>query len=230
MTIQEVLQRGVASMCTAAGVKDWLTPSTAAAVAGSTPDLLQLYTEASRRVPPGAFVSDASASSLPDDATQIRQGQWTGVDAARAVLLLAKADAVTPEQFFDAAVACYEHGDATEQRSWLRAVALLPDPRRFLDLVIDACRTNIVPNFEAVACENPYPARYFPDNNFNQLVMKAMFNGIRLERVTGLPTRANPDLARMAADFAAERRAAGRPVPIDIEMAVVGAEQRGLTR
>jgi hypothetical protein len=217
-------------MCTEAGVTDWLTLSSGAAATGSTRDLLRLYTEASRRMPPGTYVAGAASQALPDDLAQSFKGPWTAVDAARAVLLLTRADAVAPEPFFEAAVTCYEQGDAGEQRSWLRAVALLPEPHRFLAIVIDACRTNIVPNFEAVACENPYPTRHFPDGNFNQLVMKAMFNGIRLERIMGLSARTNPELARMAADFAAERRAAGRPVPIDIGMALAGAEQRGLTR
>ena len=57
-----------------------------------------------------------------------------------------------------------------------QVAALLPDPERFCASSIDACRTNILPLFEAVACENPYPARYFPERNFNQMVLKAMFN------------------------------------------------------
>jgi hypothetical protein len=101
--------------------------------------------------------------------------------------------------------------------------SLLPAPDRFLALVIDACRTNILPVFEAVACENPYPSRFFPERNFNQLVMKALFNGVRLDRIVGLAARANIELARMATDFAAERRAAGRPVPADIGLALSSA-------
>ena len=107
--------------------------------------------------------------------------------------------------------------------SWLRGAILLPAPERYLMLVIDACRTNILPLFEAVACENPYACRYFPERNFNQLVMKALFNGVRLERIAGLGARVNPELTRMATDFAAERRAAGRSVPADIGLAMAGA-------
>jgi hypothetical protein len=151
------------------------------------------------------------------------------VDAARAALLLARAGAAAPPAFVDAALRCYENGDASEQRSWLRAVALFPEPQRFLATVIDACRTNIVPNFEAVACENPYPSRHFPDLNFNQLVLKALFNDIRLSRIVGLSARANSELARMATDYAAERRAAGRSIPVDIGLAQAGAIPQGTT-
>jgi hypothetical protein len=146
--------------------------------------------------------------------------RWTADDAARAVLLLSAAEAMSSDGFVDAATACYERGDSREQQSWLRALALLPDAGRFLGLAIDACRTNIVPLFEAIACENPYPARFFPERNFNQMVLKALFNSIALARIVGLPSRLNAELSRMAGDYAAERRAAGRTVPADIGMAM----------
>jgi hypothetical protein len=96
---------------------------------------------------------------------------------------------------------------------------MLPQPEQYLPIVIDACRTNIEPLFEAIACENPYPAAHFPERNFNQVVLKAMFNGIALARIVGLAGRRNAELARMATDYAAERTAAGRSVPADIDLA-----------
>ena len=107
----------------------------------------------------------------------------------------------------------------SEQQSWLRAIALWPEAKAFLPQAIDACRTNIIPVFEALACENPYPAAHFPERNFNQMVLKAMFNTIALARIVGRPARLNPELSRMARDYAAERTAAGRTVPADINLA-----------
>ena len=83
----------------------------------------------------------------------------------------------------------------------------------------DTCRTNILPLFESLACENPYPARYFPELHFNQMVLKAMFNSVALARIVGLPERRNAELSRMSTDYAAERTAAGRSVPADIALA-----------
>jgi hypothetical protein len=200
----------------------WLQEALKEAERGSLERLLAIYTEASMRLgrlplsPPGGDASTAAPEGLAVD-------RWTLEDAARATFLLARADHENSEAFETDARACYEQGDAREQQSWLRAVVLLPAPDRFLALVIDACRTNILPVFEAVACENPYPSRFFPERNFNQLVMKALFNGVRLDRIVGLAPRANPELARMATDFAAERRAAGRPVPADIGLALSSA-------
>jgi hypothetical protein len=183
--------------------------------------LATAYTAAPKHVGRAPLaLSDVERIDLAATAPGVDFARWTVDDAARAVLLLAAAERVGEAAFVDAATDCFERGDAREQQSWLRAITLLPDPQRFLALVIDACRTNIVPLFESIACENPYPARYFPERNFNQLVLKALFNGIALDRVVDLGTRLNSELTRMAGDYAAERRAAGRSVPSDIALAM----------
>ena len=178
------------------------------AATGSIDDLTAAYTR---------LAAKAGRSALA--AADPRFDRWTVDDVARAVLLLARAE-TGRGAFAEAAVACYERGDSNEQRSWMRAVALLPEPERFLPTVIDACRTNILPLFEAIACENPFPARYFPERNFNQMVLKALFNAVALSRIAGLAGRQNVELARMAGDYASERRAAGRTVPADIGLAM----------
>ena len=48
------------------------------------------------------------------------------------------------------------------------------------------------------------------------MVLKALFVGVAVDRIVGLDGRLTPELARMAADYASERRAAGRSVPSDI--------------
>ena len=50
----------------------------------------------------------------------------------------------------------------------------------------------------------------------NQLEMKAVFLGLSLQDILGLQARKNAELARMARDFAAERRSAGRSIPEDL--------------
>ena len=196
----------------------WLTHAAQLAASGRQPALLQVYTEASRHLGSLPLI-DAAGESAP-----YPFARWSVTDAGRLTLLQARfASGSDRTQAVTDAVGCYEQGDSNEQQSWLRGVAYLPDPAAFLALVIDACRTNILPLFEAIACENPYPAHYFPDRNFNQLVLKAMFNGVALTRIHGLDKRVNAELARMAADYAAERRAAGRTVPPDIDLALAGA-------
>ena len=199
----------------------WLEQSCATA-GNDVEALCAAYTAAAVRVGRTPLGGDASLrAQLAAAAPELDVTRWTVDDAARAALLLAAAGRVPADAFADAATACYERGDAREQQSWLRAVSLLPDPARFLRLAIDACRTNIVPLFESIACENPYPARFFPERNFNQMVLKSLFNSIALTRIVGLPARLNVELTRMAGDYAAERRAAGRTVPGDIGLAMM---------
>jgi hypothetical protein len=145
---------------------------------------------------------------------------WTRADAVRTVLLATLAASVEADRFEEAFTGVFEAADTGEQQSCLRALVLLPAPERFLPLAVDACRTNIVPLFESIACDTPYPQRYFPEGQFNQLVIKALFLGVPLVRIVGLQDRRNPELARIASDFAAERRAAGRPTPPDLDLAL----------
>lgn len=111
----------------------------------------------------------------------------------------------------------YLRGDGDEQAAVLRCLFLLPEPARFVELAVEACRTNVVDVFAAIACENAFPARYLPEPNFNQMVLKAIFVGLDTRRIVGLRSRATPTLKRMVGDFASERRAAGRTVPADTD-------------
>lgn len=184
--------------------------------------LLTAYTAAAMRVGRDPLVlSTIDLRELHAVAPGIGFERWAREDAARALLLIAhRQSGRTGEAFVADALECFEQGDAREQQSWLRAIALWPEATSFLPVAIDACRTNIVPVFEALACENPYPAQHFPERNFNQVVLKAMFNSIALARIVGLPSRLNAELSRMARDYAAERTAAGRSVPADIHLAI----------
>jgi hypothetical protein len=151
------------------------------------------------------------------------EGAPTRDEQGRAALLLAALSALADEAHVAFVSRLFRRGDLREQRAVLRALPLLPGPERFLPLAVEACRTNVLPVFEAVACESPYPAAHFPEAGFNQLVMKAVFLGLALARIRDLPARWNAELARMAGDLVRERRAAGRPVPADLAALVDGA-------
>jgi hypothetical protein len=199
----------------------WFGEAEAQAAGGTTEQLVAVYAKARRLGRERLDLSAAEKRNVSPLQADLQLDQWTREDAGRAALLLTRAIAKEdPAGFAAAAIECYERGDSSEQQSWLKSTALLPEAERLLPVVIDACRTNILPLFEAVACENPYPARHFPERNFNQMVLKALFNKVALSRIAGLPQRRNPELTRMAADYASERRAAGRTVPSDIGLAM----------
>ena len=85
----------------------------------------------------------------------------------------------------------------------------------------EAVRSNIGDVFNSFAFANPYPAAYFTESAWNQLVLKCIFNDKPIHLIQGIDERANQDLANMLSDFAHERWAAGRSVPAQVWRLVV---------
>ena len=147
---------------------------------------------------------------------------WPAVSSAdacgRAALVLAALDRLEPAAHVAFVRDLIRRGEVREREAVLRVLAAMPDPARFVELAIDACRTNVQTVFEAIACDNAYPARHFPDPAFHQLVLKALFVGAPVARIDGLAARITDELVRMVDAYASERRAAGRPVPDDAKL------------
>lgn len=99
-----------------------------------------------------------------------------------------------------------------EQIALLRGLPLFPASELLLPRAAEGVRSAVQPIFEAVAHRNPYPRKHFSDAQWNQMVVKALFIGSRLDPIQGLDARRNADLARMLVDYADERRAAGRRI------------------
>jgi hypothetical protein len=147
---------------------------------------------------------------------------WGADECGRALLLLARLGA-GPTSGHEALVEdLYRTGETRERQALLRVLAHLPEPERFVGLAVEAVRANVLPELEAIACENPFPARHFPEAAFNQLVLKSLFNGISLRRIEGLAGRRSLELVRMVSGYASERRAAGRTVPEDVAFVLDG--------
>ncbi|MER6673224.1 EboA domain-containing protein [Streptomyces sp. NPDC000983] len=131
-------------------------------------------------------------------------------DAVRVLILLAaRADA-------DAAGRVYSQGTGPERRAVLHALPhLVPGPDA-LPLVEDALRTNDTGLLGAAV--GPYAARHLAPHQWRHAVLKCLFTGVPVNVVADLERRARADteLARMLDDYAAERTAAGRPVPEDL--------------
>ncbi|MFK0287505.1 EboA domain-containing protein [Streptomyces sp. NPDC090499] len=176
---------------------------------------------------------DASAARIADRPTAIRAlfpaarrccGQasldehWTTDEAVRAALLTALP--LRGQALADEVAGLYRHGDPAEQRAILRSLQLLPaaDQDPFRDLALTLIREALRGNDTSVveAALGPYTAAHLPTDEFRQAVLKCVFVDIPLSRVTGLDRRADEELARMLADFAHERIAAGREVPQDV--------------
>lgn len=153
---------------------------------------------------------EAAAPDLP-----AARPHWTNTDLARLWLLLGALWHVPVGEQPSWLVGLFEAGEIGEQVSILRVLSALPEHERFVETGEQACRHNSLDVFEAMVAENPYLAAQFPALSFNQAVMKSIFLGVSVKRIEGLNERITPELSRMAAGYANERRAAGRVVPDD---------------
>lgn len=166
-------------------------------------------------------VTDAEAATLRAGGAFVPEG-WGADECGRVLLLLAAMGAIPAAEQVAVVEEIYRTGEIRERQAVLRSLAHLPEPERFVSLAVESVRANVLSELEAIACENPFPARHFPEAAFNQLVLKSIFNGISLRRIAGLPARRGPELVRMVTAYASERRAAGRPVPDDVSLVLDG--------
>jgi hypothetical protein len=135
---------------------------------------------------------------------------WDLLQTARTFLLLSFER--EKEEWLSAVNQLFETGDLYEQQALYAALPLMPFSEDLVSRAIDGCRTNMTVVFDAIALNNPFPGNYFPEANWNQLVLKSIFMQRPLYRIYNLDNRRNPALADIASDFAHERWAAGREV------------------
>lgn len=102
--------------------------------------------------------------------------------------------------------------DTSELETFLKFLILLPNAGDFNQVGVEALRTNIGTIFDAIALNNPYPAKYFNDQQWNQMYLKAAFMGRNLGEIVDIDKRANSDLTRIISDYAHERWAASRDI------------------
>jgi hypothetical protein len=173
--------------------RDWLATALAR-VAGEPDAIVRLFPAAGRHCGRGELPGAPG---------------WSVDDAAR-VLLLA---ALPPgPALLDQVTLLYRYGDAAEKRAVLRALPWLPVGAGAVGLLADAVRTND-PRLLAAALGRY--ATHLAAPAWRQAVLKCVFLGVPLAVVHDLAGRADAELARMLADLAAERRAAGRELPAD---------------
>ncbi len=145
----------------------------------------------------------------PELAVGFNPAAWNRLELLRVALVLARTD-LDSDSFAREFEELFRFADEGETCALYRALPLLPAPERFVWRAGEACRSNMLSIFEAVALDSPYPVNYFDDTAWHQLVMKAVFVEAPMVRIEGLDSRLSPELTRMALDFAAERQSAGR--------------------
>jgi hypothetical protein len=141
--------------------------------------------------------------------------KWSVDQAARTLLLLSLPDD-DAEKYLHTLEQVFTTADVGELIALYQALPLLPYPEKLRHRAAEGVRSNMTAVFNAVALTNPYPAQYFDNLAWNQMVLKAFFVGSPVSLIQGLNQRANPELARMLVDYANERQAAGRSVSPEI--------------
>ena len=143
---------------------------------------------------------------------------WQLADLGRVVALLVAAGRLSEDSFAVLIEECFRRGDTGERRAVLRALPFLPRGGRFVGLAVGACRTTVQPLFEAIACDNPYPARHFDEDAFNDLALKMLLTGAPLGRLIGLGGRLTARLRRLGAELSRQYAASAKPVPGDLAL------------
>lgn len=139
---------------------------------------------------------------------------WDQLQTARTVLMLTYPQ--VKSSWFATMNQLFETADMYEHQALYAALPLMPFQEELIPRAIDGLRTNISLVFDAIALNNPFPRKYFPEANWNQMVLKAIFMQRPLFRIQGLEEKRNLALAAIARDFAHERWAAGREVMPEI--------------
>jgi hypothetical protein len=169
------------------------------------------FSKASRHFKKETLSTGLGAISLDESAMlPFSPSHWDSLQTARTFLLLQLPQEKT--SWMTTVQQLFETADMYEQQALYAALPLLPFAEDLVPRAIEGCRTNMSLVFDAIALNNPYPARFFPEANWNQLVLKAIFMQRPLYQIQQLDERRNSALAAMATDFAHERWAAGRAV------------------
>ncbi len=148
-------------------------------------------------------------------ASTMRKGwfpaHWSVDQVARTILVLALPQD-NAEKYLQTLEQVFTTADVGEGVALYQALPLLPYPERLKVRAAEGVRSNMTAVFNAVALRNPYPAEYFDNLAWNQMVLKALFVGSPLHLIQGLDDRTNPELTKMAIDYAHERFRASRTV------------------
>lgn len=124
----------------------------------------------------------------------------------------------------------YRRGDTDERLAVLRGLSSIAAHADVtwhdigVEIITDALRTNDPRLVSAAMGE--FAQHHLDDAAWRHGVLKLVFMDSPLSEVAGLESRRDNTLAAMAERFAAERAAAGRPVPADLSLIRDGVRER----
>ena len=154
-------------------------------------------------------VTDEQSQALDGQVPGFSVKWWDQFRLARVILLLTlgKQDKAT---FLETIAALLNTADLREQAAIYSAFPLLPHQADLVEAAVDGLRSNIIDIFDSLALQNPFPATHFSKEEWNQMVLKAIFISRPIYKIFGIESRSNADLADGVSYLAHERWAAGR--------------------
>ncbi|GAB3223938.1 EboA domain-containing protein [Spirosoma arcticum] len=141
---------------------------------------------------------------------------WT-MDRLARVWWLLQLPADDQTTYINTITQLFRAGELNELVALYSALPVLSFPEAWRFQATEGIRNNIADVQSAIMLHNPYPADYFDEAAWNQMILKAFFTDKDVTQIIGLDERKNARLAQTLADYAAERRAAGRSLPPGIE-------------
>ncbi len=156
-------------------------------------------------------VSEDQARDLEQTVAGFSVRDWDQFRLARVILLLVLAEQ-EKSTYLETLAALRNTADLRETAAIFSAYPLLPHQEELTESAVDGLRTNIVDVFDAIALNNPFPFRNFSDEEWNQMVLKAIFINRPLYRIVAIGKKSNAALAAAISDLAHERWSAGRQI------------------
>ncbi|MCW5517455.1 EboA domain-containing protein [Muriicola sp. Z0-33] len=160
-------------------------------------------------------VSTAKEVNFPNQEEQLSSymaAQQANLLQISRIYLLVKVLEEDADYFLPKVARLIQLADTGELETFLKFLILLPHAEEYKNVAVEALRTNIATVFDAIALNNPYPTKYFNDQQWNQMYLKAAFMQRNLNEIMDVEKRANKDLTRIISDYAHERWAASRDI------------------
>ncbi|MFC3121394.1 EboA domain-containing protein [Agaribacter flavus] len=157
---------------------------------------------------------------IQSDVTFSALGHCSSSELVRIALVLEVLVSHQELSFKKLAKAYYQYGDSQEKCALLKGFDVFDNNGEALDTALRATRCNSREEFAALALNNAYPSKHFEELNFNQLVLKALHQGLDISNLLGLPQRINEALVNMCFSYVVEQALAERIPPASIWMAI----------
>jgi len=207
---------GAADSAAQAEAMAWLVERAAAIAAGDARAAATAIALAPRRVGKAtARIEPSLLAPLVAAVPGLDSSRWSVDQWARLYLLL-HLPAPDGPSLVSALDALFRSADVAEAVAMYQALPCLSFPEAHMKRAREGLRSNQKPLCAAVALDNPYPATYFAEDAWNQMMLKCLFVALPLHRVQGVDRRCNMTLSEMLIDYARERRSAARPIPYEL--------------